>query len=137
MSKCSTTGVPTQFCTCVQCQRPDEPAMQTGSANPPLEDQDGAPISEALQDVINERSRQISAEGWTAQHDDQHQPGELAEAAACYASPHYARPMIETAPILWPFDAARWKPKDRRSNLVRAAALLIAEIERLDRKAER
>jgi hypothetical protein len=29
-----------------------------------------------------------------------------------------------------------WKPKDRRRDLVRAAALIIAEIERLDRDAE-
>jgi hypothetical protein len=32
------------------------------------------------------------------------------------------------------WDRDSWKPKDRRRNLVRAAALLIAEIERLDRR---
>jgi len=35
---------------------------------------------------------------------------------------------------IWPRDWA-FRPKDRRSNLVRAAALLIAEIERIDRAA--
>ena len=39
------------------------------------------------------------------------------------------------APFGWPhtWDASWWKPKDRRRDLVRAGALIIAEIERLDR----
>lgn len=37
----------------------------------------------------------------------------------------------------WPFPPRSWKPKDRRRDLVRAAALLVAEIERLDREAAR
>jgi len=36
--------------------------------------------------IAEERSRQINEEGWTAEHDDQHTDGELAEAAACYAA---------------------------------------------------
>lgn len=39
--------------------------------------------------------------------------------------------------VLWPWDREWWKPKDRRRNLVRAAALLIAEIERLDRAEDK
>ena len=35
---------------------------------------------------------------------------------------------------LWPWAAEWWKPKDCRRNLVRAGALILAEIERLDRK---
>jgi hypothetical protein len=40
----------------------------------------------------------------------------------------YPRP-----PQQWPWLSKWWKPKDRRRDLVRAAALVIAEIERLDR----
>lgn len=45
--------------------------------------------------------------------------------------------MTSTAVAEWPWTgwATEWfKPKDDRYNLVRAAALLLAEIERLDRR---
>jgi hypothetical protein len=85
----------------------------------------------AIQDVIAERERQMAIEGWTPEHDDKHNYGEMAEAAACYlmgAGRSYPRP-----PQQWPWLSKWWKPKDRRRDLVRAAALVIAEIERLDR----
>jgi hypothetical protein len=79
----------------------------------------------------------MRVEGWTKEHDDTHSCGEMAVAAACYANPapHGVRPQSVEAPAAWPWSREWWKPKDRRSNLVRAAALLVAEIERLDRKA--
>ena len=84
-------------------------------------------------DVAAERRRQIEAEGWTPEHDDEHANGELALAATCYAAWGEGDPM----PMRWPWAADWWKPKDERRNLVRAAALLLAEIERLDRNAAR
>lgn len=33
----------------------------------------------------------------------------------------------------WPWDDVWWKPKDPRTNLVKAGALILAEIERMDR----
>jgi hypothetical protein len=108
----------------------------------------------AIQDVIAERNRQKSQKGWTSEHDDEHDSGELATAAACYALPDEKREIrpfnvvrdigrsvgesilitgVDVVPRLWPWDAEWWKPKDRRRDLVRAAALLIAEIERIDR----
>jgi hypothetical protein len=43
-----------------------------------------------------------------------------------------------TSPVRWPQGwAGWWKPKLRRENLVRAGALIIAEIERLDRASRR
>ncbi|WP_110636311.1 hypothetical protein [Salinicola salarius] len=39
----------------------------------------------ALLDVFNERQRQIDAEGWTPEHDDKHDKGELAADRACWA----------------------------------------------------
>lgn len=95
-------------------------------------------MSKALTDVIAERGRQMSGEGWTPEHDDQHTCGELAAAAACYANPApwgVNPASVKVPPRGWPWSARWWKPKDRRRNLVRAAALLVAEIERLDRAA--
>lgn len=97
--------------------------------------------TKAERDVIAERRRQIEVEGWTPEHDDEHDSGELADVAACYALSVYsdrsdAGPSGDIPPY-WPksLDESWWNPKDKRRNLVRAAALLIAEIERLDRAA--
>ncbi len=100
----------------------------------------------ASQDVLTERERQKSQEGWTIAHDDEHTDGSLAQVAACYAATEqeYYDPGFQAhddddtaykIPVFWPesWRMRWWKPKDRRSNLVRAAALIIAEIERLDR----
>jgi len=89
--------------------------------------------SSALDDIASERKRQIEGEGWTAEHDDAHDRGEMASAAACYCIP--IRDPVPP-PSNWPWDAKWWKPKDRRRDLVRAAALIVAEIERLDRNGE-
>lgn len=92
----------------------------------------------AAVDVLDERQRQIEAEGWTPEHDDAHAPpphipgriGELALAASSYLHAKTDRCLM---PIQWPWGCDAWKPKDYRRNLVRAAALVLAEIERLDR----
>lgn len=89
--------------------------------------------SKAMDDVIAERLRQVNAEGWSYEHDDEHDEGELAMAAAAYCE--HAINQDDNVPGFWPWPAGQWKPKDRRRDLVRAAALIIAEIERLDRAA--
>lgn len=99
----------------------------------------------ALADVMAERQRQISAEGWTPNLDDQHTSSEMAGAAACYASHVNARGWVyshnpsdyqsETESSNWPWDASWWKPTNPRRDLVKAGALILAEIERLDRAA--
>jgi hypothetical protein len=100
-------------------------------------------MSTAIDDVITERRRQIEVEDWTTEHDDRQTKGEMARAAACYcaiagndAETRDARLRIGWMPATWPWDWAWWKPKDRRRDLVRAGALIIAEIERLDRAKE-
>ena len=40
------------------------------------------PDTQAVKDVLEERQRQVSSEGWTAEHDDSHKGGQLAIAAA-------------------------------------------------------
>jgi hypothetical protein len=99
-------------------------------------------MSKATDDVLAERQRQISEEGWTPEHDDEHVNGELAQAAACYADYSVlGEDMIielsddgKPVPGGWPWASSWWKPKDPRSDLVRAGALILAEIERLDRQ---
>ena len=93
------------------------------------------PHEHIILEVARERERQMQVEGWTPEHDDTHSCGEMADAAACYASPAPwgVNPASVPPPQLWPWHASWWKPRDRRRNLVRAAALIVAEIERLDR----
>lgn len=94
--------------------------------------------TDAARDVLAERQRQIEAEGWTQAHDDEHGKGEMAGAAACYAVSsitHWAKDHVIRT--LWPWSPEWWKPSDPRRNLVKAGALVLAEIERLDRAAAR
>lgn len=94
----------------------------------------------ALQDIAIERRRQVEDEGFSTDRDDCYGCGELALAGAAYAAYGSAQAdgsiTIGTRALdLWPWRSAWWKPKDRRSNLVRAGALIVAEIERIDRAA--
>lgn len=100
---------------------------------------------EVIQEVYAERREQVQREGYTYDHDDGH-PGQMALAASCYAAvageaaqfgktdTAGQRPPSES---WWPWEPNAWKPKNSRRDLVRAAALIIAEIERLDRTAKR
>lgn len=88
-------------------------------------------MTDATRDVLAERRRQVEAEGWTSEHDGLHSTQELAFAAACYATADAGDP----PPAVWPWRLSWWKPTDRRRNLVKAGALILAEIERLDRAA--
>ncbi len=99
-------------------------------------------ISAAARDVLAERQRQIDVEGWTPEHDDAHGYGDLARAAACYAlTIREWRFRIDGAlnvlEYLWPWSLEWWKPTTRRRDLVKAAALILAEIERIDREEAR
>lgn len=122
---------------------PFETAIEKGWLNPD-------DLSKAVIDVMNERDRQWNDEKFDAKHDDVvNAGGQLAIAAGWYAfssvyvdsreavgvhrselADHFHN---DVGAYSWPWDAAWWKPKDRRADLVRAAALAIAEIERLDR----
>ncbi len=104
--------------------------------------------------IAVERQRRITEEGWNEEHDDAQVGGELAHAAACYAMPrelfveyHYSAGFHFRDP--WPWDAKEdmrrpgapgqlsyaipTKGPERIEMLVRAAALLEAEIDRLQR----
>lgn len=110
-------------------------------------------LTNAVKDVLTERQRQVTDEGHTAEHDDQHTTGELALAAATYAyagtlanEELYAharnlfgqpRGCFSVVAFLWPWEGHWFRPKGgKRRMLVKAAALMIAEIERFDRAGD-
>lgn len=98
--------------------------------------------SRGILDVIRERFRQATDEGWTPEHDDkEHQSLELAKAAAAYlgraCNKDATRRSKTFPPGIWPWHRDWWKPADRRRDLVKAAALIIAQIEQLDRAEAR
>lgn len=102
-------------------------------------------LTDAARDVLAERQRQMDGEGWTHEHDDGYDSFQLAAAASSYVANVVSRAWIYVAspdnyrqgsvPDEWPadWDDAFYKPKDPRGDLVKAAALLLAEIERIDR----
>jgi len=106
--------------------------------------------------IAEERQRQIKKEGWSAEHDDEHINGEMAMAAACYAAPQYLNRINDDGEIRdpWPWtelwDKRRCKdasveipnpetysPEVRLDLLVKAGALIAAEIDRLNRLKEK
>ncbi|WP_417261641.1 hypothetical protein [Celeribacter sp.] len=101
--------------------------------------------SRATRDALLERKRQIEVEGWTVKHDDKHVEGELASAALCYveAAAHALTPQnsdkIEGVPEWWPvtWDDEWFKPTTARRDMIKAIALLFAQIEQLDRAEDR
>ena len=88
-------------------------------------------VPKAWLDVQAERRRQVEAEGWTPEHDDLYCAAELPRAAAAYI----LNGANDEAPAIWPFSAKWWKPSTARRDMVKACALALAEIERLDRAA--
>ena len=88
--------------------------------------------------ITAERQRQIEviqALGHTPEHDDKYIDGELALAAQCYVME--SLPDAETADASWPWDKRYWNPSDDPiRNLVKAGALIAAEIDRLQRATE-
>ena len=95
--------------------------------------------SRGMKDVLNERGKHAS-HGFDDKHDDEHKNGEIACAAIAYALD--AIPKLSAASALWVGAFAKaiepWPipfARSARTNLVYAAALLIAEIDRMDRAA--
>lgn len=89
--------------------------------------------------IAAERRRQVEKEGWDSGHDDEHDEEQLACAGACYAMPPKVRvrSLLDGTLLshLWPWDREWWKPRprDRIRELVKAGALIAAEIDRLQR----
>lgn len=114
--------------------------------------------------IAAERDRQVNVEGWSAQYDDGHSKGELGAAAIAYVAngcqiltqvkvftePRCkcgARGLADCSCALltpdekwvkpWPWAPTEFNPKPNPvADLVRAGALIAAEIDRLLRKQE-
>lgn len=99
--------------------------------------------------ITAERQRQIDEEGWTAEHDEQHEKGELAAVAALYAIEATGLLDEQAGRAVWEWlypkwwDPEWWKPgesdhdpespiteADRLRCLEKAGALIAAEIDR-------
>ena len=90
--------------------------------------------------ILDERDRQITQEGFGFDHDDAQKDGQLAKAAESYLcivccpdeegdENGKVRPQYD-----WPWSKADWKPSNNPiRNLVKAGALIAAEIDRLQR----
>lgn len=106
-------------------------------------------------EVARERNRQITDETNTTDHDDCHHAGVLAAAGACYAvsaevelNPYgvfsdgeipdddepLQGPSMDEILKAWPFHESWFKTTTPRRDLIKAAALIVAEIERIDRQ---
>jgi hypothetical protein len=100
--------------------------------------------------IARERERQVSEEDWSEEHDDGHTSACLAVAGACYAlqaaskagtcNGRWLKEYHDISERIWPFDKdpyglpAWWKPSaDPMRDLVKAGALIAAEIDRLQR----
>lgn len=83
--------------------------------------------------VAAERARQVADEGYDAAHDLTHGRHVLAAAASCYlAAATSIHPHELPCPSYWPWDPIHWKPSpDHARNLVKAAALICAELDLL------
>lgn len=95
--------------------------------------------------ITAERRRHVRVEGWTSKHDDRHRFKEMAKAAGSYLASHThpdqhallnARKQEKCWD--WPWVSKWWKPSiDPVRNLVKAGALIAAEIDRLQRKSKK
>jgi len=99
--------------------------------------------------ITQERTRQVEKEGYDFEHDEQHREGVLINAATAYLmcpgnwiyrDPYEVKGFERINPSMmpnlfirsyWPWDIEDFKPKSRISNLVRAGALIAAEIDQL------
>jgi len=99
--------------------------------------------------IAEERQRQIDVEGYTAQHDSQHEVSEFLSAAKSYMDSSYLSMTSEqidnsthwhetNEPFYWqhikdsfPWDKKYFKPTTPLRDLVKAGALIAAAIDRL------
>ena len=102
-------------------------------------------MSDVFKEIATER--ELHRAKWSADHDDGYSKGQLAVGAACYAAgsdlrrPRDHRGLtwgwysLQDMEMLWPWPGEEGKltKHDRRKQLLIAAAMCIAEIERLDR----
>lgn len=98
----------------------------------------------AVKDILSERFRQKNVKKYNEMNDDLYEQNELLRAAQSYLnhvvgrgwvydSENHSKYVEEDVPDFFPWENVYWKPKNPRQDLIRVAALIIAEIERMDR----
>lgn len=107
-----------------------------------------AVVSFGVGRIAAERRRQVEDEGWTAEHDGNHNDFDLPAAASAYAyfaslsairrnSMRLREDPEDRSPQAWPWESTWWKPgadnspASRIRELEKAGALIAAEIDRL------
>lgn len=98
-------------------------------------------MDNAIELIAKERIRQVEVEGWTTEHDDNLDLGALSDAAALYAMTDESRLFMDDDwgndmwLHLWPFEleSLKFTPDDRIKQLTKAGALIVAEIEKIQR----
>lgn len=98
-------------------------------------------FGQAFGDVLAERQRHVTGEGWSVEHDDGHDAGEMAAAGAAYAlaAGDKLHPMSAgdgdfgpgKPPVMWPWAPNWWKPATPYRMLEKAASLIVAEMEKI------
>jgi len=90
-------------------------------------------IKTVMELIQSEREKQIARHGYSVRHDKIWEGEELAQAAAVYAMPAQKRRVAD-----WPFAMDFYHPESSRVNeLIKAAALIVAEIERVTTHEEK
>lgn len=88
-----------------------------------------------IQKIAQERARQLKVENFSTKEDFLRDPNgqeKLIEGAICYLN----SPQLDSkeCPINWPFPMNMWKPtpEDRERELIKAGAMIAAEIDRIE-----
>lgn len=138
---------------CPDCNPPEnqlDPSLESRAADVTNAGAAGG-YSQAITDIIAERQRQITEKGYTLDTDDIYTRHELSRGAMGYIAAYQMPDLVDC--LLGTSDAAirnkledliryfwpqRWPmtllgPQEKRRMLIKAAALLIADIERGDR----
>lgn len=125
-------------------------ARQPGASNQVVEEVEQLSVDSSTAQAVDlgpgihaiaaERERQLTAEGFSRESDQEYLRGELAKAATAYVQ--LAAMDLEAGTrdhiawhgpaAVWPWAPEWWRPVDARRDLVRAGALIAAQIDLID-----
>lgn len=104
-------------------------------------EEDIFPVGGGIESVIKERKYQVIRKGFDWLHDDQYENDELIRGALAYLTPADERDIDKEtgAPKDFPWKPKWWKssPDDRIKDLIKAASLIISDIDRRVRKSRK
>lgn len=93
-------------------------------------------LSPGVVSGLLERQRQITAEGFTHEHDDMYNDGQLLKAAACYLLKAAGLASLRFM-FFWPWDRKWFKGDDKKRCIEKAFALIVADMDRRHRSESR